>query len=137
MADTKDGPELHPTTREPANGHDFAAISTPLPSGRIQTQCIWAGVDGDRLYVNTEDHRQEFHDLERDALVTIAIRDEQNPYRYAEVRGTVGDVERGQAARDRIDELSQEHEGGPHPPDQIKTERVTVFVVPERQPIAD
>ena len=136
MADTQDGPDLHPTTRELASGRNFAAISTLLPSGRIQTQYIWVGVDGDRLYVNTEDHRQKFHNLERDARVTIAIRDEQNPYRYAEVRGRVGDVERGQAARDRIDELSQKYEGNPYPPEQIKTERVTVFVVPERQTVS-
>ncbi|WP_432547194.1 TIGR03618 family F420-dependent PPOX class oxidoreductase [Kineococcus sp. SYSU DK004] len=137
MADTKDGPELHPTTEELASGPNFAAMSTLLPSGRVQTQYVWVGVDGGRLYVNTEVHRQKFLDLERDARVTIAIRDEQNPYRYAEVRGTAGDVERGQAARDRIDELSQKYEGRPYPPEQIKTERVTVFVVPERQTVAD
>jgi len=140
VTDTQDGPELHPTTRELAGGPNFAAISTLLASGRIQTQYIWVGVAdtpaGERLYVNTEVHRQKFRDLERDARVTVAIRDEQNPYRYAEVRGRVADVERGQAARDRIDELSQKYNGRPYPPDQIKTERVTVFIEPERQTIA-
>ncbi|WP_205709273.1 hypothetical protein [Kineococcus siccus] len=135
MADTQDGPDLHRTTRELASGADHAAISTLLPSGRIQTQHIRVGVDGDRPHVNTEVHRQEFADLERDARVTPAIRDEQDPYRYAEVSGRLGDVERGQAARDRIDELSQEYEGQPYPPEKIEIERVTVSVVPERQTI--
>ena len=136
MADTQDGPELHPLTRELADGPNYAAISTLLPSGQIQTQYIWVGTDGDRLYVNTEPHRQKFKDLERDSRVTLAIRDEQDPYRYAEVRGRVVDTERGQKARDQIDELSQKYDGKAYPPEQIKTERVTVWIEPERQTIA-
>jgi PPOX class probable F420-dependent enzyme len=136
MADTTDGPELHPVTRELAEGRNFAAISTLLPSGRIQTQYIWVGTDGRRLFVNTEPHRQKFQNLERDPRVTLAIRDEENPYRYAEVRGRVVDIERGQKARDQIDELSQKYEGHPYPPEQITTERVGVWIEPEHQTIA-
>jgi PPOX class probable F420-dependent enzyme len=136
MADTLDGPELHPVTRELASGPNYAAISTLLPSGRIQTQYIWVGTDGQRLYVNTEKHRQKFSNVERDTRVTLAIRDERDPYRYAEVRGRVVGTEDGQPARDQIDELSQKYTDGPYPPDQIKSERVTVWIEPERQTIA-
>jgi PPOX class probable F420-dependent enzyme len=136
MADTQDGPELHPVTRELAGGRNFAAISTLLPNGQIETQYIWVGADGVRLFVNTEPHRQKFKNMERDPRVTLAIRDEQNPYRYAEVRGRVVETERGQKARDQIDELSQKYERRPYPADQIKTERVTVWIVPEHQTIA-
>ena len=136
MADTQDGPDLHPMTRELASGPNYAAISTLLPSGRIQTQYIWVGVDGDRLFVNTEPHRQKFQDLERDPRVTLAIRDEQDPYRYAEVRGRVVETERGQRARDQIDELSQKYDGKPYPAENIKSERVIVYIEPERQTIA-
>src|SRR3954470_11912933 len=111
MPDTQDGPELHPVTRELAGGPNYAAISSMLPGGHIQTQYIWVGTDGERLYVNTEPHRQKFQNFERDSRVTLAIRDEQNAYRYAEVRGRVVDTERGQSARDQIDELSQKYEG--------------------------
>lgn len=87
MADTKDGPELHPTTLELAQGKNFAAISSLLPSGQIQTQYIWVAVSDDgRLYVNTETHRAKYKNVERDPRVTLAIRDEADPYRYAEVR---------------------------------------------------
>jgi PPOX class probable F420-dependent enzyme len=136
MADTQDGPELHPVTRELADGPNYAAISTLMPSGHIQTQYIWVGTDGDRLYVNTEPHRQKFKDLERDPRVTLAIRDENDPYRYAEVRGRVVGTERGQSARDQIDALSHKYDGKPYPPEQIKTERVTVWIEPVRQTIA-
>ena len=136
MADTLDGPDLHPVTRELASGPNYAAISTLLPSGRIQTQYIWVGVDGDRLYVNTEPHRQKFKDLERDPRVTLAIRDEANPYRYAEVRGRLVGTERGPSARDRIDQLSRKYGGRPYPSEAIVTERVTLWIEPDRQTIA-
>src|SRR3954451_7176809 len=136
MSDTQGGPEIHPTTRELASGRNYAAISTLLPSGRIQTQYIWVGVDGDRLYVNTETHRRKFQNLEQDARVTLAIRDEDNPYRYAEVRGHVAATEDGHKARAQIDELSQKYDGQPYPAEQITSGRVTVYIEPERQTIA-
>lgn len=137
MADTKDGPELHPVTKELAQGKNFAAISTLLPSGRIQTQLIWVGTDGRRLYVNTERHRRKFKDIEREGRLTLCIRDEANPYRYAEVRGHVAGYEEGDAARRRIDELSDKYTGKPYPDERVTSERVTVWIEPDRQTIAD
>ena len=60
-----------------------------LPSGNLQTQYIWVGTDGERVVVNTEVHRQKYKNVERDPNITLTIRDEQNPYRYAKVRGQV------------------------------------------------
>ena len=135
MADTKDGPELHPTTLELAKGVNFAAISSLLPSGQIQTQIIWVDTDGQRLYVNTELHRAKFKNFERDSRVTLCIRDESNPYRYAEVRGQVVETVNGDEARANIDELAQKYFGTPYPPENIKTQRVIVYIEPERQTI--
>ena len=133
MAGTKNGPELHPTTLELAQGANFAAITTALPGGDFQNHYIWVGTDGERLFVNTEVHRQKFKNVQRDPRVTFTIRDEQDPYRYAEVRGEVVETVGGQKARDHIDDRSQKYNGEPYPPDQIKTERVTLWIVPSRQ----
>jgi len=133
MAATQNGPELHSTTLELAQGANFGVITTVMPSGKLQTHYMWVGTDGERLFVNTEVHRQKFKNIERDPRVTLTIRDEQDPYRYAEVRGEVVETVRGQEARDHIDELSQKYNGAPYPPDQIKTERVTLWIVPSRQ----
>jgi PPOX class probable F420-dependent enzyme len=133
MAGTKNGPELHPTTLELAQGANFAAITTVMPSSNLQNHYIWVGTDGERLFVNTEVHRQKFKNVERDPRVTLTIRDEQDPYHYAEVRGEVVEMVRGQEARNHIDELSQKYNGEPYPPEQIKTERVTLWIVPSRQ----
>jgi len=88
-ATSKDGPELHPATVELAQGRNYGAITTVLPSDRLQTHPIWVGTDGERLVVNTETHRQKYKNVECDPNVTLMIRDEENPYRYAEVRGEV------------------------------------------------
>jgi PPOX class probable F420-dependent enzyme len=137
VPDTKNGPELHPDTVELARGANYGSITTVLPSGRLQTQMIWVHTDGERLVVNTEVHRQKFKNIERDATVTLTIRDEQDPYRYAVVRGRVVETVGGQEARDHIDELSQKYHGRDYDPDSIQSERVMLWIVPERQTITD
>jgi PPOX class probable F420-dependent enzyme len=135
MTDTKDGPELHPTTLELAKGKNYAAISSLLPNGQIQTQIIWVDTDGQRLYVNTETHRAKYKNVEKDPRITVCIRDEANPYRYAEVRGRVVETRAGAEARQNIDELAHKYFGTDYPPDNIKTERVMLFIEAERQTI--
>jgi PPOX class probable F420-dependent enzyme len=135
MAATKDGPELHPPTEELASGPDYGVITTMLPSGKLQNHYIWVGTDGERLVVNTEVHRQKYKNVERDPNVTLTIRDEQDPYRYAEVRGKVVETVGEQEARNHIDELSQKYHGQDYNPDDIKSERVMLWIVPSRQTV--
>ena len=68
---------------------------------------MWVHTDGERLVVNTEVHRQKFKNVERDPRVTLTIRNEQDPYHYAEARGRVVETVRGQEARDHIDHSSR------------------------------
>lgn len=137
MADSKNDAELHPATVELAQGANYGSITTMLPSGNPQTQLIWVGTDGERVVVNTEVHRQKFKNIERDPRVTLTIRIEQNPYRYAEVRGEVVETVGGQEARDHIDELSQKYHGQDYNPDDILSERVMLWIVPNRQTVLD
>ena len=136
-ATSQDGPELHPATVELAQGRNYGAITTVLPSGKLQTHPIWVATDGERLVVNTETHRRKYKNVERDPNVTLTIRDEENPYRYAEVRGEVVEKVGGQEARDHIDELSQKYHGEDYPPDNIVSERVMMWIVPSRQTLMD
>lgn len=137
MADTKNGPELHPATVELAQGANSGSISTMLPSGNVQTQLIWVHTDGERVVVNTEVHRQKFKNVQRDPRVTLTIRNERDPYNYAEVRGKVVETVTGPEARDHIDQLSQKYHGQDYNPDDIKSERVMLWIVPDRQTITD
>ncbi len=136
-ATSKDGPELHPATVELARGRNYGMITTVLPCGKLQTHPVWVDADGERLVVNTETHRQKYKNVERDPKVTLTIRDEENPYRYAEVRGEVVEKVAGQEARDHIDELSQKYHGEDYPPDAIESERVMLRIAPSRQNIVD
>ncbi len=137
MADSKNGTELHPVTTELAQGANFGSITTVLPSGNLQTQLIWVGTDGERLVVNTEVHRQKYQNVQRDPRVTLTIRDKQDPYRYAEVRGEVVEKVRGQEARDHIDQLSPKYHGQDYEENNIVSERVKLWIVSSRQTILD
>lgn len=137
MAVTQNGPELHPETIKLAEGANFGSITTALPDGQFQTHLIWVGTDGERLVVNTEVHRQKYKNIQRDPRITLTIRDESNPYKYAEVRGRVDETVTGQIARDQVDELSQKYNGEDYPPEQIKSERVQMWIVPDRQTVID
>src|SRR5918912_3601137 len=136
-ATSKDGPELHSETVELARGRNYAMITSVLPSGRLQNHPVWVNTDGERLVVNTETHRQKYKNVERDPNVTLTIRHEENPYRYAEVRGEVAEKVTGQEARDHIDELSQKYHGEDYPHDNIVSERVMLWIIPSRQNIVD
>ena len=136
-ATSKDGPELHPATMELAQGRNYGMITTILPSGKLQTHPVWVGTDGGQLVVNTETHRRKYRNIEGDPNVTLTIRDEENPYRYAEVRGEVVEKVKGQEARDHIDELSRKYHGQDYPPQNIVSERVMLRIVPLRQTIVD
>lgn len=134
---TADGPKLLAETEELATGKNFAAVTTVLPSGKLQTQMIWVDAQDGRIALNTETHRVKYLNVERDPRVTVLIRDESDPYRYAEVRGHVSETTTGDRARAHIDEVSKKYTGEPYPPDNIKTERVIIWITPERQTFID
>jgi PPOX class probable F420-dependent enzyme len=136
-ARTANGPKLMPETEELATGKNFAAVTTVLPSGRLQTQMIWVHVEDGEIVLNTETHRAKCHNVARDPRITVLIRDERDPYRYAEVRGRVTGVENGERARRQVDELARKYTGEDYPPDAIKSERVILRITPERQTFVD
>jgi PPOX class probable F420-dependent enzyme len=137
MADTRDGPDLHPMTEELASGPNFAAVATIFPSGLVQNQILWCGLKDGRLVINTETHRKRYQNLQKDPRITVLIRDENDPYRYAEVRGEVTEFTTGQEARDHVDEVARKYLGHDYWPEAIKSERVILWVTPHRQTIID
>lgn len=137
MAETLNGAELHPMTETLAQGKNFASVTTVLPSGRLQTQTIWVHTENGQLVLNTETHRRKYHNTVDDSRITVLIRDEQDPYRYAEVRGVVTATTADQRARDQLDELAHKYLGKDYPPEGIKSDRVLLWVTPERQTIID
>ena len=76
--------------------------------------------DGEHLNLNKEAHRQKYLNVEREPRITGIIRDEENPYRCAKVRGEFVEKVRGQEARDNIDKLSRKYRDEDHPPRTLR-----------------
>jgi PPOX class probable F420-dependent enzyme len=123
---------LEEKVRSLAQGKNFAAFTTLLPGGQPMTHVMWVDADDQHVLINTEVHRQKFKNVSRDPRVTVTVIDSVNPYHYAEVRGRVTEVVRGQEARDHIDRLSEKYTGGPYA-NPITSERVLLRITPDRQ----
>ena len=116
-----------------AQGKNFAAVTTLLPDGTPQTKPLWIDSDGEHLVFNTEVHRRGFKNIQRDPRVTVAIIDQDNPYKYVEVRGHVVETVTGPEARAHIDQLAHKYMGVDSYPGKIDSERVIVKVAPDYQ----
>ena len=124
---------LDAAVRELAHGANFGALTTRLALGDAMTHVMWVDADDDHVLVNTEIHRAKFRAVQRDPRVTLTIWAADDPYHYAEIRGRVVDVVRGQVARDHIDALSQKYRGRAFDPANITSERVILRIAPHVQ----
>jgi PPOX class probable F420-dependent enzyme len=115
-----------------AQGKNFAAFSTILPSGMPMTHLMWVDASEDQILVNTEIHRRKYKNVVADPRVTVTVIDADNPYHYVEVRGRVVEETRGAAARAHIDRLAEKYTGAPYAT-PIHSERVILKIEPERQ----
>ncbi len=123
---------LEPAIRDFAQGKHFGTISFHLPDGQIGTHVMWVDADDDHILINTEVHRAKYKAIAANPSVTVAIWDDANAYRYAEVRGTVVGEVRGPAARAHIDACAQRYMGVDYP-GEIGSERVILQIAPLRQ----
>jgi len=124
---------LEPAIRDLAStGKNFAALSVHLPNGQIANHIMWIDASADQLLINTEIHRAKYKATQQHPEVTVTIWDHENPYRYAEVRGTVSGQVRGDEARAHIDTLSQRYLGHDYTA-TIQSERIVLRIDPVRQ----
>ena len=94
-----------------AKAKNLATVVTLMPDGQPQALLTWVDTDGEHVLVNTEPTRQRAKNLARDPRITVLIHSADNPWDWAEVRGTVVETVGGQQARDHIDELSRKYVG--------------------------
>jgi PPOX class probable F420-dependent enzyme len=71
----------------------FAHLATVRPDGGPQSSVMWFGWDGVHLRFTHTRTRQKFRNLEHEGRVALSIRDEDNPYRFLEIRGQVESIE--------------------------------------------
>ena len=123
---------LEEGVRTLAKGRNFAAMTTLLPGGQPMTHVMWVDCDDEHVQINTEAHRQKARNMRRDPRVAVTIWDQDDPYRYAEVRGEVVDIVAGPEARAHIDQLSMKYHGHEYR-NRIVSERLLVKIRPVRQ----
>jgi len=94
-----------------ATGPNLATVVTLMPDGQPQALPTWVDSDGEHVLINTEPQRQRGRNVARDPRITVLIQAGDNPWDWAEVRGTVTEQVTGQEARDHIDALSRKYVG--------------------------
>ncbi|GHF18869.1 PPOX class F420-dependent oxidoreductase [Streptomyces griseoluteus] len=112
----------------------FIVVGTVQPDGSPQMSPVWVKRDGDDVLISTTVGRRKEKNLRRDPRATVVVMDPDNPYEYAEIRGTAElTTEGGQAL---IDELSLKYTGKKYaefnPASADDAERVVVRITPRK-----
>jgi PPOX class probable F420-dependent enzyme len=87
-----------------------AALATLMPTGQPQVTPVWVGEKGDHLIINTARGRQKDRNMENRSKVTLLLIDPNNPYHWAEIRGTVDEVTE-EGAEEDIRQLAKKYRG--------------------------
>src|SRR5207253_10231444 len=86
----------------------FASLAAIMPDGRPQVTPVWVDYDGKHIIINSAKGRQKDRNLRRDPRVALAIIDPENPYRYMEIRGRVGEITEDGAA-EHINKMAKKY----------------------------
>jgi PPOX class probable F420-dependent enzyme len=86
---------------------NHAVISTINQDGSVHSTMIWINVEGDKVAFNSARGRIWPTNLERDPRVTLTVLNEENPYEYAVLTGSVVEVDEG--ADEHMDTLAQKY----------------------------
>lgn len=124
------------THRDLIERPNFAHLATLMPDGSPQVTPVWVDLDGDTILINTAVGRVKTRNLDRDPRVALSIADQQNPYRYIQVRGRV--VERTHEGADaHIDKLAKKYLGQDRYPFRRPGEQRVIFrIQPEHVQIS-
>jgi PPOX class probable F420-dependent enzyme len=120
---------LNPDVVRLAKGKNLATVVTLMPSGQPQALLTWVDTDGEHVLINTEPQRQRSKNIARDPRITVLIHSADNPWDWAEVRGTVTGSIDGERARQHIDELANKYLGVDTYPNPIGPEGRIIFEV--------
>lgn len=107
----------------------YAFVTTLMRDGTPHSTLVWVDTDGEHVLFNTARGRLKERNLLRDPRVSVALFDQEDPYRGLVVRGRAELVDGG--AVDHIHRLAQKYLGSDYPWLQPGEQRVTVRVRPD------
>ncbi|MER6469971.1 PPOX class F420-dependent oxidoreductase [Streptomyces collinus] len=112
----------------------FIVVGTLQPDGSPQMSPVWVKRDGDDILFSTTADRRKKKNLDRDPRVTVVVMNPEQPYEYAEIRGTAEMTTDG--GPELIDELSEKYTGKKYadfnPASANDAERVVVRITPAK-----
>ncbi|KPC93154.1 PPOX class F420-dependent oxidoreductase [Streptomyces albus] len=116
------------------DGKVFIALVTLQPDGSPQVSPVWVKRDGDDVLVSTTADRRKTLNMRRDPRVSVLVQPADDPYLYAELRGTAQLTTEG--GQELIDELSRKYTGKSYaefnPSSAGEAERVVVRITVEK-----
>jgi PPOX class probable F420-dependent enzyme len=112
----------------------YATVATVQPDGRPHLTVVWLVREGDDVLFSTTVNRQQGRNLARDPRVTIMILPPDDPFRYAEIRGSASVVP--DPERTLPDRLAMKYVGKPYrefnPASLNDGERIIIRVTPDK-----
>lgn len=113
----------------------FVTLSTIQPDGSPQASPVWVTRDGNDLLISTTVDRRKYLNVRRDPRVSVTVVDPEQPYNYAEIRGSVSITTEG--GQELIDQLAQKYTGSAtyrefNPEAVNDAERVVLRVTPRK-----
>ena len=112
----------------------FVDLATIQPDGSPQVSPVWVKRDGDEVLISTTVDRRKTLNIRRDPRVSVLVQPADNPYTYAEIRGTATLTTEG--GQELIEELAQKYVGKSYaefnPRAAEDAERVVVRVTPRK-----
>jgi PPOX class probable F420-dependent enzyme len=122
---------LNDKARALLEAKNFATVATVEPDGQPQLSPVWITHDGDDVLFSTTVGRRKHVNISRNDRVTVCVFDQEDPYSYAEIRGTATMTEEG--GRELIDAFAKKYRDlDVYPWDQPDTVRVVVRVTPTK-----
>jgi PPOX class probable F420-dependent enzyme len=107
--------EIDDDTRALLEGPNYVHLATLMADGSPHSVAVWAGLEDGLVCFFTQPGSLKARNVERDARVALSITDHENPYRTAQLRGTVVATRDGDEALAVMDRLSRLYTGHDFP----------------------
>ena len=110
---------------------NFCHVSTIRPDGSVLPVLVWVDLDGDEISVNSAQGRAWPTNLERDPRVSLLISNQENPYEWVSIRGTVSNITTD-GADEQIDALAKKYMGvDKYPLRKDGEQRIKIVIDPD------
>jgi len=114
-------------------GRNFAHLVTLNEDGTPHVAPLWIDVDDQgHVLVNSAVGRKKDRNIRRDPRVGVSILEQDDPYTWTAINGTVVSIETGEEAEAHIDLLNQKYHDGERWEYVLGSVRVIYRIRPDR-----